>query len=181
MKKLGSLPLLIVCAAVSALTLGIGAHAAAASSTSQLRGTFTIQFPKGHPASNAPCPPGEFCGVGSLAGVGPATITILDEIFSPLTDSSCFAVTRVEQIDLLEGTGSLVIESNGTFCRPGGSGDSHASPSSYGGPGRWDLAFVVDGLQSTGIFADASGGGTETMAANGGIGVWHLSGTIIRA
>ncbi len=181
MKNRVSLPLLIVCAAISALTLGTGVHAAAASSTSQLRGTFTIQFPKGHPASNAPCPVNEFCGVGSLAGFGPATITILEEIFNELPGSSCFAVTRVEQIDLLDGNGSLVFESSGTFCRPGGSGDSHASPSSYGGPGRWDLVFTVDGAQSTGIFAGASGGGTETMSANGGIGVWHLAGTISHA
>jgi hypothetical protein len=181
MKNRVFVPLLIVSAAISALTLGARVHAAAASSTSQLRGTFTIQFPQGHPASSAPCPDNEFCGVGSLAGFGPATITILEETFSELAGSSCFAVTRVEQIDLLDGSGSLVIESNGTFCRPGGSGDSHASPSSYGGPGRWDLAVTVDGEQSGGIFAGASGGGTETMSANGGIGVWHLTGTISRA
>lgn len=169
---------LFAVAATIACVGGVGVRAAAASPSTSLQGTFTIQFPKGHPASNAPCPDNEFCGVGSLAGYGAATITILDETFNEIPDSSCFAVTRVEQIDLLDGSGSLVIESSGTFCRPGGSGDSHAGPSSYGGPGRWDLTFAVDGAESSGIFECAAGGGAETMGANGGIGVWHLSGTV---
>lgn len=152
--------------------------AAHASTATALRGTFSIQFPKGHPASNAPCPEDVFCGVGSLAGYGGATISILDESFDEIDGSTCLAVTRVEQIDLLSGDGSLVISASGTFCRPGGSGDSQASPSSYGGPGRWNLAFTVDGTTSTGVFAGATGAGTEVMDTNGGIGVWHLSGAI---
>jgi hypothetical protein len=116
--------------------------------------------------------------VGSLAGYGPSTITILDETFDAIEGGPCFAVTRVEQVDLLDGSGSLVLESEGTFCRPGGSGESHAGPSSYGGPGRWNLHFDVVGGESTGVFAGATGSGTETMGANGGIGVWHLTGTL---
>ena len=169
----------IVCLLLGMFALA-GVGTAAASPASLLQGTFSIQFPKGHPASNAPCPSNVFCGVGSLALYGAATITILDESFNEIPGSSCFAVTRVEQIDLLDGSGSLLIESNGTFCRPGGSGDSHAGPSSYGRPGRWELDFVVDGAESTGVFADANGGGSESMAANGGFGVWHLAGSILR-
>jgi hypothetical protein len=41
---------------------------ATASETPTVRGTFSVQFPKGHAASNAPCLPEVFCGVGSLAG-----------------------------------------------------------------------------------------------------------------
>jgi len=143
-----------------------------------LNATFTVHFPKGHPASNAPCDPDAFCGVGTVAGYGAATITILDETFDPIDGSSCLATTRVEQIDLTDGSGSLVIESAGTFCRPGGSGDSHASPSSYGAPGRWDLRFAADGAESTGLFAGAAGSGVETMNVAGGVGVWHLRGEI---
>jgi hypothetical protein len=153
--------------------LAVAGPAAAANT---LTATFTIHFPKGHPASNAPCDPQEFCGVGTVAGYGAATITILNETFDEIPDSPCFAVTRVEEIALLETTGTLVIESSGTFCRPGGSGDSHAGPSSYGAPGRWDLQFTAVGSDSTGVFHGASGAGTETMGANGGVGVWHLQG-----
>jgi len=117
--------------------------------------------------------------VGRLTGYGPATITILDEVFDEIDGSPCFAVTRVEQIDLLDASGALVIRSRGRFCRPGGSGDSRAGPSSYGAPGAWDLRYAVDGAQSTGIFAGATGSGNEDMNVAGGVGVWHLSGTLV--
>jgi hypothetical protein len=164
-------------AVLMALAL-LGATATASASPSSLTGSFTVQFPKGHPASNAPCDPDTFCGVGVLVGYGAATITILDETFDEIANSPCLAVTRVESVDLLDGEGALVIESAGTFCRPGGSGNSHASPSSWGSPGRWNLQFEVVGAESTGVFAGAGGGGKETMDVNGGIGVWHLNGEV---
>jgi hypothetical protein len=168
----------VLVATLAALALLAGASIANASQPSALTATFTIQFPKGHPASNAPCDPETFCGVGTVAGYGAATVTILDETFDEIPGSPCLATTRRERIDLLDGTGSLVLESTGTFCRPGGSGDSHASPSSYGSPGQWNLQFAIDGADSTGVFAEAGGAGAETMNANGGIGVWHISGEI---
>ena len=113
---------------------------------------FSVQFPKGHPASNAPCDPDAFCGVGHVSGLGKATVTIIDDTFDEIPDSPCLAVTRVEQIDLEDGSGGLVLESAGTFCRPGGAGDSNAGPSSYGSPGRFDLAFTANGAESTGVF-----------------------------
>src|SRR5262249_25834047 len=115
---------------------------------------------------------------GAVAGNGPATISILDETFDVIPGSQCLAVTRVERIDLLDGSGSLALEAAGTFCRPGGSGDSHASNSSYGFPGRFDLRSTVVGADSAGIYAGASGDGTETMDVDGGSGVWHLHGVI---
>ena len=143
-----------------------------------LRGTFEVHFPKGHPASNAPCPPDQFCGVGRLVGFGKATITITDETFDEISGSPCFAVTREEVIAPTSGVGTLVIDSTGSFCRPGRSGDSHASPSSYGGPGRWDLTYTVDGAGSSGGFAGAAGSGTERASSNGGVGVWHIRGSL---
>jgi hypothetical protein len=75
--------------------------------------------------------------------------------------SACLAVDRIEQIDLIDGSGSLATESTGTFCPPGGSGDSHASPMSYGGPGRFEFVFAVNGGESSGVFAGATGGVTR--------------------
>lgn len=161
--------------------LSLAATAAGASNSTAITGSFSIQFPKGHPASNAPCPSGAFCGVGTLAGYGAATLTILDDTYTEVENSSCLEHTRVESIDLLDGSGSLVIESTGTFCRPGGSGDSHASSSSYGFPGQWTLTFTVIAAESTGVFAAATGAGTESMHASGGIGVWHLKGQLALA
>ena len=170
----------LVFIAAAALSLLVAVAPAGARPTDSLTATFTIHFPKGHPASNAPCDPDAFCGVGAVAGNGPATISILDETFDEVPGSQCLAVTRIERIDLLDGSGSLALEAAGTFCRPGGSGDSHASNSSYGFPGRFDLRFAVVGADSTGIYAAASGAGTETMDVDGGSGVWHLDGVVRR-
>ena len=145
-----------------------------------VQGSFTIHFPQGHPASNAPCPADAFCGVGSLAGYGAATITIEDETFDQIPDSDCLAVTRVEDVELLSGAGVLELSSVGTFCRPGGSGGSMASDRSYGSPGTWTFTFTVDGDASTGAFAGAVGTGEESMVTAGGVGAWHLSGTLTR-
>jgi hypothetical protein len=181
MRKLG--PVIMGALTTTALVVGAStALAAHAESTGQdgqgLHGTFKVHFPKGHPASNAPCPPDEFCGVGRVVGFGESTITITDETFDEIDDSPCFAVTREEEIAPTSGVGTLVIDSSGTFCRPGRSGDSHASPSSYGGPGRWDLRYTVDETDSSGVFAGATGGGTERASSNGGVGVWHIRGSL---
>jgi hypothetical protein len=143
-----------------------------------LEGSFTVLFPQGHPASNAPCPEDAFCGVGSLAGWGAATITIADETFDEIAGSDCLAVTRVEDIELESGAGTLEIDSAGTFCRPGGSGGARASDRSYGSPGTWTFNFDVDGANSSGVFAGANGTGAESMVTAGGVGSWHLSGTL---
>ena len=170
-----TLAAVVVAATTSALSLAAPAHAQAG-----IQGSFTVHFPQGHPASNAPCPADAFCGVGDLAGWGAATITIEDETFDQIPDSDCLAVTRVEDVELLSGAGVLQIDSVGTFCRPGGSGGSRASDRSYGSPGIWTFAFVVDGGASTGAFAGAVGSGEERMVTAGGVGSWHLSGTLTR-
>jgi hypothetical protein len=168
-----------IAAALAVFALLAVAATASASPTGTLNATFTIQFPKGHPASNEPCDPDSFCGLGTVAGYGPATITILDETYDEVADSSCLAVTWLQSIDLLDGSGSLVIEAVGTFCQPGGSGDSHASDLSYGNPGVFDFQFTILGEESTGVFAGATGGGAERFESAGGIGVWSLSGAIV--
>ena len=167
--------------ALIVISVALALAGTAGATSAGLQGVFSVQFPKGHSASNAPCDPDAFCGVGQLTGFGKATVTILDETFDELDGSPCFAVTRVESIDLLDGGGSLVLDSTGTFCRPGGSGDSNAGPSSYGGPGRFDLAYVVDGAASTGVFAAAAGSGSEVMKVDGGIGVWQMAGSLDRS
>jgi hypothetical protein len=159
----------------SALMAG---QASAGKRLDTLAGTFSIQFPKGHPASNAPCPPDEFCGVGRFQGFGTATITIVDESFEELPDSDCLAVTRSEAIQPVGTSDVLVLDENGTFCPPGGSGDSHAGPSSYGFPGVWSFTFSVDGADSEGVFAGATGDGTVRFETAGGIGVWRVRGSL---
>src|SRR3954467_2754921 len=166
---------MLAAVAVAAPTFALSV-AAPAGAQAGIQGSFTVHFPQGHPASNAPCPADAFCGVGDLAGSGAATITIEDETFDEIPDSDCLAVTRVEDVELLSGAGVLEIDSVGTFCRPGGSGGSHASDRSYGSPGTWTFTFTVDG--GSGVFAGLTGGGRETMVTAGGVGSWHLSGVL---
>jgi hypothetical protein len=170
---------MLAATAVAAPVLALSA-AMPAGAQPGIEGSFTVLFPQGHPASNAPCPADAFCGVGSLAGWGAATITIEDETFDEIAGSDCLAVTRVEDVELRSGDGVLELDSAGTFCRPGGSGGSHASDRSYGFPGTWTFTFVIDGANSTGVFAGATGTGVESMVTAGGVGAWHLSGTLSR-
>lgn len=148
---------------------------------SGLQANFKVHFPRGHPASNAPCPADELCGVGRVNGYGKSTITIVDEAFSEIPDSPCLSVEWTLAIDPVDGSGELVLDSAGTFCQPGESGDSHAGPSSYGHPGTFSLAYTVDGDASSGAFAGAQGTGTVRFESAGGIGVWTVRGSLNRA
>ena len=170
----------IVIGVAAAGVMALGAQTAAAA-PGGLKGTFDVHFPKGHPASNAPCPTDVFCGVGKLVGYGGATITILDETFTEIPDSPCLDTTRVEAIDLIGSADELVLDEAGTFCPPGRSGDSHAGPNSYGHPGRWRLQYTVDGGASSGIFTDATGSGRNRFHSAGAAGIWSVSGELTLA
>jgi hypothetical protein len=164
---------LVLATLVSTLLIALAAVGSEARAEVTLHGSFHVLFPKGHQVSNAPCPPDVFCGVGAVAGYGLATITILDEGFDDL-GNGCFAVTRVEGIDLIDGSGTVVLSERGSFCRPGGSGDSHAGSSSYGHPGTFRFTYrIVDG---TGRFGGASGAGSVTQTVAGAAAIWHLGG-----
>ncbi len=102
----------IVIGVAAAGVMALGAQSAAAA-PGGLNGTFRVHFPKGHPASNAPCPTDVFCGVGELVGYGKATITILDETFTEIPDSPCLDTTRVEAIDLIGSSDELVLDEAG--------------------------------------------------------------------
>lgn len=160
---------------LSALVL---ATQATGDTTQQLRGEFTVHFGRGHGTSNAPCPPETFCAPGNLVGFGPATDTIEFTSFEPIEGTSCFAVTFDETIELVDGTGTLFLPSEGTFCSPGHSDEAPTSPNAYGHPHTIDASFTVDGTSSAGIFAGASGNGTKSSAIAGDIGSTRVSGTI---
>jgi hypothetical protein len=166
----GGAVLALVCAAAALLVWAAPSVATAGG----LDGTFKVHFPKGHPASNAPCPPDEFCGVGKLSGYGESTITITDETFTEIPDSPCLSVLWTQAIDPVSGIGELVLDETGTFCPPGNSGDSHAGANSYGAPGIATLSYAIDGGASSGAFSGAQGSGTVRFKSAGGVGVWTV-------
>jgi hypothetical protein len=153
--------------------------ASATAAPTGLDGTFKVHFPKGHPASNAPCPPDEFCGVGKLVGFGKATITIVDESFSEIPDSPCLSVSWVQVVAPVSGVGELFLNEEGTFCPAGRSGDSHAGPASYGHPASANLTYTVDGGASSGVFTGAQGTGNVRFLSAGGVGVWRVTGALV--
>ena len=129
----------IVIGVAAAGVMALGSQSAAAA-PGGLNGTFRVHFPKGHPASNAPCPTDVFCGVGELVGYGKATITILDETFTEIPDSPCLDTTRVEAIDLI---GSSAASS--TRQEPSARPVAQATPTR----GRTAMAILGAGVCST--------------------------------
>jgi hypothetical protein len=167
----------MVGALVAALCWAGSVGSAQAATTSSLSGRLALFWPL--PADsprNAPCDPGALCGAGSLTDFGAATITIESDDFSDSPDCA-LAVTRVETIHLLDGSGDLVLDSSGIICFPGRSGDA-ADQGSFGNPSKWSFTSTVDGASSTGVFAGATGSGTEAFSFAGAVGRWVLTGSV---
>jgi hypothetical protein len=163
-------------AAVLGVLLLVTGTPAQASSTSSLAGSFAVYWPLPADQPRSPgCAPDTFCGAGSLAAFGPATITVDDDSF--MDASPCLLVDRSETVHLLDGSGDLVLESSGTVCFPGRSQGAARGPA-FGNPSRWSLDGTVDGAASTGRFAGASGYLHEDFSFAGAVGRWRLSGAI---
>jgi hypothetical protein len=165
---------------LTVLVCGLAVTSAVGAAT-QLNGQFTVHFGRGVGTSNAPCLPDTFCGTGTLIGVGKATDTLEFTSFEPIEGTSCFAITFVETIELANGSGTLVLPSEGTFCFPGNSGNAPVPPQDYGHPATITASFTVDGASSTGIFAGASGSGTKSASIAGDVATIGLSGSVTLA
>jgi hypothetical protein len=166
-------------AVLGALLLVTGAPPARADSTSSLSGSFAIYWPLPADQPRSPgCDPTTLCGAGSLTAFGPATVTVEDDAFAD--GSPCLLVDRVETIHLLDGSGDLVLMSTGTVCFPGRSQGEARGPA-YGNPSQWSLDGTVDGADSTGLFAGASGAFHEDFSFSGAVGRWRLSGAVTTA
>jgi hypothetical protein len=124
-----------------------------------------------------PCSGPGICGAGTLQGLGAVQITIDDEEATPIPGTDCFSDQRSETIDVMDGSGTIALDSSGTICVPGAS-QSGPHSNSYGNPLFFELTSIVDGANSTGVYAGATGSGTEEFQFAGSTGVWRLSGTI---
>ena len=163
---------LALIAGASALVL----PASAAAATSSFSGTLLIHWPL-KASQPFPCSGPGICGAGTLQGLGPVQITIDDEQFTPIPNSDCLSVVRTETVTVLDGSGTIVLDSTGTACPPGGSQNGPHS-NSFGNPFIWDLTFTVDGADSTGAYQGATGSGTERFQFAGATGLWLITGTI---
>jgi hypothetical protein len=168
-------------AVLAAAGLGLALPGAASAATIPYSGVLLIHGPlpfflNGKPTF--PCSGPGICGAGTLQGLGAVQITIDDEEITPIPNSDCFDDQRTETIDVLDGTGTIVLDLSGTVCAPGNSLNAPTSDTSFGHPFFFDLTSTVDGPDSTGAYRGATGSGTEQFQFAGATGVWMLAGTI---
>ena len=112
-----------------------------------------------------------FCGPGTIAGYGAATSTATLTSIAPLPGTDCLKLTAVRTITLDNGQGSLTLDESGTLCPP-----SAAASNAVGGPYRVSKTYVVAG--GTGVFAGATGSGSDINRSAGNSQVSAISGTL---
>ena len=154
--------------AVIALTLAL-APAAAAQTT--VEGTIKGGTIRPDAASCA----GAICGDGTLAPFGAAGYVYAPETFEQL-DRSCFAVTAVLNVALLDGRGTLDLATESAACFRGNAANTKGSERSWGNAVTDSGTWSVTG--GTGIFDGATGEGTFIARAAGAALSARLSGVL---
>jgi hypothetical protein len=155
----------VLLATVAALLAAVPASAA---TTQNFQATFVDIY------SQCPTHPPTlvFCGDGTVAGLGQASSTAsLTGPLVPIPGTDCVALTAVRTITLAGGD-SLTLTESGTKCPPSESAGQNAQ----GDPYTVAKMFTIAG--GTGIFAGATGSGTDVNRSAGNSQVSVISGTI---
>ncbi len=147
--------------------------APASASTSTFEATFQHHYGAG--VAPPPCPTGDFCETGTVAGYGDATDRSTITSVTPIVGTECVDFTVTGTITLADGS-TLTYEGSGTRCPVGNSHDAPGSQVSYGNPYSITGAFTITG--GTGVFAGASGSGTVIDYFAGDVEVTVFTGTI---
>jgi hypothetical protein len=112
-----------------------------------------------------------FCGGGTVAGFGRASSTAwLTAPPAPIAGSDCLQIHAVRQITLEDGAGSLTLAEIGTLCPRSGSASDMGSP--------YTVAKTYTIAGATGVFAGASGAGSDVNRSAGNEQVSVLLGSI---
>ena len=140
----------------------------AAQTTLAIEGHFREGF--GRAASSDLCDlESPYCGDGTLRGLGRATTLSYDDGTYAITLASDPASTLVIQLTSISG---------GT---PGGSADAPGQEHSYGHPESELRSWTVVSAASTGIFAGATGAGTQFVHVAGDVLILDLTGSVLVA
>jgi hypothetical protein len=116
-----------------------------------------------------------FCGQGTIAGYGAAHSTAsLTGPLVPLGDG-CFALTAKRTITLDDGVGSLTLAETGTKCPP----SAAAGQNAQGDPYTVVKTYTIS--TATGVFAGATGSGSDVNRSAGDSQVSVITGTITLA
>lgn len=177
----------ILCAALMTLLLTSAAFAGPAAASTALSGQATLHF-GGYPGgsgdnespglSNAPCDPDAFCGTGRITGLGDVMVYLDGDSYGDeVPGTNCVAYEKDEAIVPYDESGVLVLHSTGTACFPS---DANSAPpgTDFGNPGVYTTTFTIDPSASEGVFAGATGGGSETFRSNGDVAQWSFTGTL---
>lgn len=157
--------LLLLAGAFAALAF---ASAGTAASSESLQATFVDIY------SQCPTSPPTlvFCGDGTVVGYGPAFSTAsLTAPPTPIPGTDCLDIHAVRTITLTDGSGSLLLAETGTLCPP-----SSDAGSAAGGPYTVAKAYTIAG--GTGVFAGATGSGSDVNRSAGNAQVSVISGTL---
>jgi hypothetical protein len=161
---------------VAAATLVAFASPALAQTTISFDALFHEEFPGASPFQ--PCPtgdPAEPCAVGHIRDFGKATVRF--EFISGEPVDSCFHAIFLATIELQDGSGTLVLQEDDTFCTPGNSGGAPGNQlHSFGNPFSIEGTWVV--ISGTGDFEGATGSGTNSSQAGGDVIIDKYAGTI---
>lgn len=142
--------------------------ATGAAATSTFRATFVDIY------SQCPIHPPTlvFCGDGTVTGFGQASSTAhLTGPLVPILGTDCYALAAVRIITLADGDSLTLVEA-GTKCPPSGAAGANAQ----GNPYTVAKTYTISG--GTGVFAGASGSGSDVNRSAGNSQVSVISGAI---
>ena len=125
--------------------------------------------------SNEPCAPDAFCGVGRFRDLGPALVYLDGDAYGEPVSVKCRAYEKEQAIVAFDESWGIVLHGSGTFCEPD---FTHQAPpmTDFGNPGVYTTTFeVVDGW---GVFAGATGSGSEVFKVAGDEALWRFTGTV---
>jgi hypothetical protein len=113
-----------------------------------------------------------FCGDGNMVGFGQASSTAhLSGPLVPIAGTDCFQLSAVRTITLTDGSGTVTLAETGTKCPP-----SSEAGQAAGDP--YTVAKTYTVVAGTGVFAGATGSGTDINRSAGNSQVSVLSGTL---
>jgi len=154
-------------AGIAVLLGGTVAAAGASTTTGKFQATFVDIY------SICPTSPPSvvFCGSGTIAGFGAAHSTATLTSIAPLNGTDCRLLTAVRTITLNSGQGALTLDEHGILCPP-----SDSASNAAGGPYTVNKTYVIAG--GTGVFAGATGSGSDINRSAGDSQVSVISGTL---
>jgi hypothetical protein len=153
---------------VAALALSAASATSVAAATPPFQATFYQIYSQ---CPNNP-PTLVFCGEGTVVGYGPATSTAgLTGPLTPIVGTDCFTVHARRTITMDDGSGTLTLAELGTKCPP-------SAQANVGGGDPYTVAKTYTVSAGTGVFAGATGAGTDVNRSGGDSQVSVLSGTL---